>query len=166
MKMLRAALGVRHNSPKYTILIESGCFPLKCLIRSRQLKFFRRFKKSIKAGSVREKVFNYLLSKSTRFLKHYKDLDTQYTSDKQLIEEYLGELKGNIRRLGSDRDKHYKYWVYMQMNPQLEVSPFLTRLDAVGKSLIRFRLGSHNLKIETGRWTNTPRDQRLCLSCN
>ena len=54
----------------------------------------------------------------------------------------------------------------MQINPQLEVSPFLTRLDAVGKSLIRFRLGSHNLKIETGRWTNTPRDQRLCLSCN
>ena len=28
--------------------------------------------------------------------------------------------------------------------------------------MTRFRAGSHRLKIETGRWSRTPQDQRLC----
>ena len=34
-KMLRAALDVRTNCPKLIILMESGCLPLHCIIRSR-----------------------------------------------------------------------------------------------------------------------------------
>lgn len=33
-------------------------------------------------------------------------------------------------------------------------------------ALSRFRTSSHNLMVETGRYNNTPRNQRLCLSCN
>ena len=33
-------------------------------------------------------------------------------------------------------------------------------------SLTKFRLSSHDLAIETGRYTNMPRDQRICLQCN
>ena len=33
-------------------------------------------------------------------------------------------------------------------------------------SLTKFRLSSHDLAIETGRYTNIPRDQRICLQCN
>ena len=166
MKMLRAALGVRHNAPKNTVLIESGCLPLKAVIHARQLKFFRRFKKSIASNSVREKIFNFLLENSTRYLKHYVKLDTKYTSDTQLFSDYVDEVKKNIRDLASNKEKHYKFWVYTQINPDLVVSPFLSRMDVVGKSIIKFRLGSHKLKIETGRWTNTPRELRLCSTCN
>ena len=38
-KMLRVALGVRSNCSNILTLIESGCLPLACLIRARQLKF-------------------------------------------------------------------------------------------------------------------------------
>jgi len=30
---------------------------------------------------------------------------------------------------------------------------------------MRFRCGSHNLAIATGRWQNCPRDQRICQKC-
>ena len=36
----------------------------------------------------------------------------------------------------------------------------------VGKAMTKFKVGSHSLKIETGRWSRTPRAQRLCGSCN
>ena len=34
------------------------------------------------------------------------------------------------------------------------------------KTLARFRLSSHNLNIEQGRYRNIHRDQRICESCN
>ena len=32
--------------------------------------------------------------------------------------------------------------------------------------MIKFRLGSHKLRIETGRWNRTPRAERLCTTCS
>ena len=33
-------------------------------------------------------------------------------------------------------------------------------------ALTKLRLSSHRLSIETGRWTNIPRENRLCTACN
>ena len=168
-KMLRAALGVRSNCPNFLVLVESGCLPLECLIRARQLKFFRRFMKSMPANSTRRAIFAELLTRSTAYLDHYRALDAAYTTVKNLKEHYIRELHEKIRVLASDRDRHYKYWVYCEINPTLEPSPFLNRIDHVGKSITKFRLGSHKLKIETGRWyrgtQRKPREERLCPTC-
>ena len=32
-------------------------------------------------------------------------------------------------------------------------------------NIIKFRLGTHFLPTETGRWRRTPRDERLCTAC-
>ena len=165
-KMLKAALGVRNNCPNLLILIESGCLPLRCLIQSRQLKFFRRFKDSLQEGSVRELMFRKLLEKKSAFLQYYIDLDLKYKDSDQIIVEYMNNVKQKVRNLARDKDNHYKYWVYHELNPQLTPSPFLNRIDVVGKAMTKFRVGSHSLKIETGRWNRTPRGQRLCGTCN
>ena len=73
----------------------------------------------------------------------------------------MAQLKQSIKILGRNKDVHYKYWIYLEINPELTPSPFLNRVDEVGKSMTKFRLGSHNLKIETGRWNRTPRENRL-----
>ena len=165
-KMLKAALGVRNNSPNLLILIESGCLPLRCLIQSRQLKFFRRFRDSLQEGSARELMFRKLLEKKSAFLQYYIDLDQKYKDSNQLITEHMLNITQKIRNLAADKDNHYKYWMYHEMNPELKPSPFLNRIDAVGKAMTKFRVGSHSLKIETGRWSRTPREQRLCRTCN
>ena len=45
-----------------------------------------------------------------------------------------------------DIDNHYKYCIYLQMNPDHTESPFLNRM-IVGKRITRFRLGSHNKSL-------------------
>ena len=51
------------------------------------------------------------------------------------------------------------------MNPDLEKSPFILDPHPLSKDVIRFRLGSHVLPIETGRWSRKPRQDRLCVEC-
>ena len=38
--------------------------------------------------------------------------------------------------------------------------------DSFTRVIAKFRMSSHNLLIEKGRYTNVPRDQRICLNCN
>jgi hypothetical protein len=55
------------------------------------------------------------------------------------------------------------------MNPDLEVHPMYRSNDPSERArltLTRFRLSSHNLAIEKGRWTRKPREERLCPTCN
>ena len=165
-KMIRAALGVRNNCPNLIVLIESGCLSPQCLIQSRQLKFFRRFKSSLQPNSTRNAVFQQLLSEPTNFLRHYVELDERYADSKMLKIQSTNEVRQKIRDLGSNKDSHYKFWIYLQLNPNLVMSPFLNRIDLTGKCITKFRAGSHMLKIETGRWNRTPREDRLCTHCN
>ena len=51
------------------------------------------------------------------------------------------------------------------MNLNLEVSPFINNFHPLSKQIIRFRLGSHCLPIETGRWGRITRENRLCVDC-
>ena len=166
-RMLRAALGVRSNCPNLILLMESGFLPLKCVIHMRQLNFFQRFQASLKPNSTRSEIFKYLLdnNNSTKFIKHYVELDRKYPDVKTLVQEQIDIVKSSIRNKGADRNAHYKFWIYLQMNPELVESPFLQRIDAVGKCITKFRLGSHNLPIETGRWKRTQRQDRLCATC-
>lgn len=91
--------------------------------------------------------------------------ETYYTVD-ALKDWHIQELQQKVRDLAQDKNRHYKYWIYVKMNPKLEPSPFLDRIDYVGKCITKFRLGSHKLKIETGRWYRQPREERLCPICN
>ena len=62
-----------------------------------------------------------------------------------------------------------KFRTYQTLNPTLEVHPLYstkspTIPDYLRINFTRYRLSSHRLKIEIGRWSHTPRDQRVC-SC-
>ena len=82
------------------------------------------------------------------------------------IVDYEERLKTQIRN--SERTKYMTYRT--MMNPNLTYPDFYSHIgeaDDDEKKRItstRFRLSSHNLAIERGRWSRTPRDQRLC-SC-
>ena len=158
-------MGVRANCPTLPMLIESGCLPLRCLINMRQFNFFRRFKDSLQPNSCRQAVFNDLLTNSTDFLQHYVDLDTSYENSDSIEKYHMELVRNKIKAFANDKDKHYKFWIYLENNPELIMSPFLNRIDSVSKSITKFRLGSHNLPIETGRWCRRKREDRLCTSC-
>ena len=78
------------------------------------------------------------------------------TSEFQTLKD---KINGNIE---SSRRIMYK-----QLNPNLESSPVYKDLklsipEHHRISYTRIRLGSHRLKIETGRWSRIPRERRVC----
>ena len=113
---------------------------------------------------MREIVFGKLLHEDshTDFIKHYIMLDNRYTNPDDIYSESLSDVRTFIREKACP-DIHYKYYIYSKINPELLPSPFL--VSTIGDPITRFRCGSHFLPIETGRWSRTPREQRLCTTC-
>ena len=165
-KLVRSALNVRPNTPNEIVLIEAGLLPLEALVRKRQLKFFRRFRKSLRENSPRKAVFDELcaLENQTFYTKHYLNLDRAYDNPNDIYKEALQKLKTTIEKKARSPDQHYRYFIYHQLNPQLLPSPFLTCAKGAD-AITRFRLGSHTLPIETGRWGRIKRENRLCRTC-
>ena len=63
-----------------------------------------------------------------------------------------------------------KFATYINdLNPDMTVHPVYTCKEFIPDykrmAFTRLRLMSHNLRIETGRWSRIPRDHRVCL-CN
>ena len=162
--LIKSALGVRKSTPNDIVLIECGFLPLEALVYGRQLSFYRKFKEMLKPQSARRSLFYKLLETCPSYLSHYIELDEKYNNKNEIYFEYLCKLKDHIRNLASD-DSHYKYNMYLTINPILSPSIFINEMKFIANKLIIFRLGSHHLPIETGRWSRKPRNERLCNSC-
>ena len=162
-KLLRRTLDVRSNTPSLLLYIESGFLPIKALITARQLKFFNRYKEQLTGNTPRVEMFQRLLGEPTKYLQHYIDISEKYQTVADVYRESMDEVKNQVRDLAAGG--HYKYKIYTEINPNLDKSPFLTNLHPLSRDVIRFRLGSHILPIETGRWSRKPRNDRLCERC-
>ena len=163
VKLLKSCFDVRSNVPNDILLIESGLAPIKALILFRQHNFYKRFMKSIKPGSRREKMMRILLNEKTSYLRHYENLITNYTTSTDILIDHVNMLKQKIQRLADNGQ--YKYQIYRCINPELEPSPFLHIVHPMASDIMKFRLGSHKLPIETGRWSRKARCERLCTNC-
>ena len=165
MKMIKSALGVRSNTVNDIVLIETGMLSLKVLVYCRQLNFYRKLITNLNDKEIKQSVYAKLLDKNLSYLNHYVKLNDTYENTHSIKSRFRDTLKRKIKHLCSTEDK-YKYFIYNKMNPTLLKSNFVTDYETPGVELvIRFRLGSHKLPIETGRWSRTQRNQRLCKTC-
>ena len=163
VKLLKACFKVRSNVPNIILYVESGFLPIKYIIYQRQFNFYKRLLDSMEADSRREKTMNSLLEIPTKFLKHYVNLVTKYDSGKAILDDGIDFIKQNIRTRAAGG--HSKFITYLKINPDLKPSPFLYIIHPMAIDIIRFRVGSHYLPIETGRWNRKQRHERLCVNC-
>ena len=163
VKLLKACFKVRSNIPNVILYVESGFLPIKYIVYQRQFNFYKRFLDSLEANSNREKTMNELLELPTKYLKHYVNLVAKYDSGKGILDEGLDFIKQNIRTRAADGGS--KFITYLKINPDLQPSPFLYMIHPMAIDIIRFRVGSHYLPIETGRWNRKQRHERLCTNC-
>ena len=93
------------------------------------------------------------------------DLEAKYDNPNQIYFEFLNAVKHKIIESAA-KEQCYKFQIYLEYNPALQ--PFKCIYDTryVTQFIVKFRLGSHYLPIETGRWSRKPREERLCASCN
>ena len=79
----------------------------------------------------------------------------------RIIDNYLQKWYAEINN--SSRLQSYSIHKH-----NFELEPYLSIIHdtKIKVALSRFRISSHSLRIETGRYENIHRDQRLCQSCN
>ena len=106
-----------------------------------------------------------MLTNPPPFLKHFIQLESKYRDSNEIHLHYLNELKSRIKDL-SCKDSHYKYHIYVKINPDLKPSDFINDVRHICSVITKFRLGSHRLPIETGRWSRIKdRADRICKVC-
>ena len=154
IEALKALLGVRVTTRYDIILLETGMPTLKELICDRTVKFVR---KNVRGDletplSKAYKICQNNNTKGYSYLKSLLDNPNNETIDNLRI-EFI-----NVQGTRAD--------TYRSINPNLEVHRVYTSTSYIEEhkriSFTRFRLSSHHLKVETGRWSRTPIDGRLC----
>ena len=73
-----------------------------------------------------------------------------------------------IQKWYSDINNSNRLQSYCVYKHDLKLEGYLTDIteNKYKTALARFRTSSHNLFIETGRYDNTPRQEKICKSCN
>ena len=64
--------------------------------------------------------------------------------------------------------KNGKLKTYLALKTKFGLEKYLAILNNVHekRSICRLRISSHRLQIETGRYRNVPRDERICQKCS
>ena len=166
---LKTALSIRNNTSNEIVYIESGMYPLECIIKKRQLSFWMKIE-----NCDENRVLTYVLQKANQynldFVHYYKNLKEQFKTpedcEKTLKAKYNELWRTKIEAKARD-DADSKLGAYLDVNPNFRSidSYHEDILELERIILTRFRTGSHNLKIEIGRHNKQERAQRLC-KCN
>ena len=168
---LKTALNVRQNLNNEIVHIESGKLPLRARIKSAQLKFWLQMKEYVVENpqSALAKVHDMGVEAKSSYLNYYQKLEKQFqdpkTCEKRINDETFTAYQDKIKAQHNN-DSDGKLGTYLRINPSLtSYAPNPQPIMELERELItRFRTGSHSLAVETGRYGNVPRENRLC-SC-
>ena len=152
---IKSLLGVRQTTRTDVVLLESGMPTLKELIRKRTSSFV---KKNIR-GDIDE----------TPLARVYKMCETKGTPGYRYIKDLLdNEIDGTLDDLKTKfgEETGTKALKYKEINSGLNVHSVYTSDKYIDERkrivFTRFRLSSHRLKIETGRWARINPEDRVC----
>ena len=97
----------------------------------------------------------------------------QITEPKSFLSQFLQRMKDchmQDYNTITDNTSRLTFLSNLRINPNTISSYLKVKMDnQLMREISQFRLSSHNLIIETGRWHKPepiPRDQRLCVSCD
>ena len=161
MEGIKAMLNVRETTANDTCLVEIGYPSLKALIRDKQQKYYQKYTED------RERLFEDPLGlalslartsnlNAHRYMNAVKNEQNIIANDIEIRKDRLRNAEGT------------KFKLYVEMNPELSKHKLYEEYEVNDSKRVdfsRFRLSSHRLKVETGRWARIDRNRRLC-SCS
>ena len=102
----------------------------------------------------------------------YYDLNYDFSCNSlsdSIVNRYIGIMKNKYVSYywNQTLQQSQKISLYCTIKDDYSPSPYLvlTRKNPSRKALLRFTITSHQLRIETGRYENTPRNERICHFC-
>ena len=164
---IRTALSVRQNTNNEIIFIESDRYPLNFRVKKLQLSFWSYVLKYISDNpdSALCKVVSKADSLNITYIKYYKNLLDTYNDPVNCENRLRLEEKEKWKRkidAAYIADEDSKLGTYFRINPSLTSFTVFTGTEDERILITRYRTGSHSLTIELGRFSNTPRENRLC----
>ena len=166
---LKQMLGVRGTTCNDICYVESGYPPVSAIIKSKQRSFFSKMYNE-RSNMLDDPLgFALKLALNSRYsTKRYLE-DLIVNSDFNDCQSEFEKIKLNLRRAQSSRRTVYcnlinepldTHEIYIKKNKVLEIHRI---------AFTRFRVSSHSLAVETGRWNRRgrgrlPVEERLC-SC-
>ena len=169
-KAIKMILGVRQNISNSIIYTESDTIPIENTIKCQQLKYWIKINEygSNKPESHIWNIITTATHLEIPFIKYYQQLESTYQNPIDchaiLKNEFIDSV---INEFSLSDDQDSVLGTYKSINPTLTTLNINSSIIEPDRLLItRYRTGSHHLKIETGRWSCTERNLRICDKCN
>ena len=185
-KFCRRILGVKQSTNLVALYGELGRFPFTIIRKLRMLKYWQKILK-MNNNMLTKKVYymlkndvdsnNFYINNSNWASQIKKLLDNLGFSDIwiyqfeidipfDLIKQRL--LDSYKQSWYSDINNSNRLETYCRFKHNFNFEKYLDTItdSKLRRELSKFRLSSHQLAIEKGRYNNTPRDQRKCTCCN
>ena len=164
MKAVKALLGVRITTPNDLCLIEAGLRPLTAIVKTRQNKFFAKMLEA--RADMTDDPFMHAFGITRDMNKTMWTYIESVMHGDDFVADEIAQIKENIETQPTSATKFQTYRV---LNPTLETHPLYSNAaptipDYLRISFTRYRVSSHRLRVEVGRWSRTPPEERVC-SC-
>jgi hypothetical protein len=163
MGSLKQLLGVRQSTCNDIALAEVGLADIKAQIRDKQMTYLKKLlERTDFRGSYIDFAINLAITCQSSMglcIQSLKDDIYQRTDSAASVSK--SNIRARIRESNSTRRI-----TYCEINPDLTVSPIYSPTCEVPEharvATTRLRLSSHRLRVETGRWSRIPREERKC----
>ena len=185
-KLGKFLLGVHRKSTNFAVLSELGRFPLHFDIVKSIVRYWQR----LECLEENQTEFPLLVNAYKHSKKLHIDNKSSWYSSLQIILENIPELKTclNNKAKASKHALHkilkgtyIKLWcenlncfkdgklrTYVKIKQQYGFENYLSIIKnfELRRCLSKFRISSHHLQIEVGRYQGTPAHMRLCSKCD
>lgn len=177
IRFYKYVLGVKRQTPNCAIYGELGKFPLSVLCKERALQFWNKIVKRQQAPIYHIYLDQCINGNDKCWAKRVHSVITDMGFP-YIIYDYAVNVNYNMLFKQRIRDQFLQQWhdcidnmpkldYYKKYKTQFCFEEYLNfvKNDNLRKQLSCFRLCSHSLEIETGRYMRTDRNNRLCKLC-
>ena len=178
MKFLKSLLGVKHQTPNYAVLGEFGRLPLSVICKQRSLKFWCKImiRNNILLYETYSELCNRMYQNSwSRRINDiidclgFTDIRIAYNNQFNYYPLFRERLRDqSIQNWAEGINSMPKLSMYCKFKTEFCFEFYLGYLQNIKfiHTFAAFRLSSHKLEIEAGRFVNKPQEERFCQICN
>ena len=180
LKFCKRILSVRNTTPNFMVLGELGRFPLEIKVKLRMVSFWiKLLQKESKLSSTLYRLMLSLGIKTHYTFKWVKYVESIFNdigmgyifqnqiayADRSLIKQILSDQF--VQKWFGDIENSSRGLFYSTFKKNFCLENYLLRLGENNRLwLTKLRTSNLRLPIETGRWYNIPREDRICNLCN
>ena len=180
LQFCKRYLEVHNKASNIACRAELGKFPLIIDINKKILSYLNYLHQKDENSIVRQALKisidlydngkNSFYSSVMKINEYYNFNHFNYSSLNDCkIKQYINIMKQKyISHWNQTLQNSQKLSFYKTIKNNYSPSTYLdlTRKDPLRKTLVKLRISCHKLRIETGRYDNIPRNERICNFCN